>query len=614
MKIDQLTIANVIGVRRADIRPSVPVTMICGPNGAGKSSLRDAIALALTADLCRVALKKEAGALITDGQSDGTVELIVDGEVFAVTITEAGRVIDSQAGCDKPPELAYILDGSRFARASADERRELLFDITGSFATPDDVKQRLIARGVDEARATSIAPYLRAGFPEAQKESQAKAREAKASWRTVTGETYGDKKAEGWEPPAVEASGDPAAKAENAEAKARELDEQISALQQELGAARATQQAAQQHAVKVQRLYDQVAMIDRIKGRLATAEGNVEDCRAQLAAAGGEDPKAPGSYLLRGFASVTAEFVTEAEDSAEVIQLSPQTEALLARARAHLAEYRKLHGDPSAEPGDPARAEEIRRGLQVAESGAANARRDLAAAEAAAAELAEIEKAQQDSEAPDTGAIQARIAALTEQRNQWQADARKYRELHAAAGRRARQIENAARHHTDVQQWSEIADALSPTGIPAEILADALRPFSDRLSMTSKLAGWNLPVIDGDMSITVGGRPYGLLSESEKWRADCLLAEAISHVSDRRLLVLDRMDVLDAQGRNDLIFWLADMADADAFDTAVVLGTMRRDQLEKALPGLPDNFGVFWMEDGVLGAMSATAKAAEVAA
>ena len=132
--------------------------------------------------------------------------------------------------------------------------------------------------------------------------------------------------------------------------------------------------------------------------------------------------------------------------------------------------------------------------------------------------------------------------------------------------------------------------------------------------MTSKLAGWKLPVIDGDMNITVGGRPYGLLSESEKWRADYLLAEAISHVSGRRLLVLDRMDVLDAPGRNDLIFWLADMADANAFDTALVLGTMRRDQLEKALPGLPDNFGVFWMEGGNLEAMSATAKAAEVAA
>lgn len=37
---------------------------------------------------------------------------------------------------------------------------------------------------------------------------------------------------------------------------------------------------------------------------------------------------------------------------------------------------------------------------------------------------------------------------------------------------------------------------------------------------------------------------------------------------------------------------------------------MRRDQLEKALPGLPDNFGVFWMEGGNLEAMSATAKAA----
>ena len=45
MKVEQLSITNVIGVRRADIRPTVPVTMIAGANGAGKTSLRDAVAL-----------------------------------------------------------------------------------------------------------------------------------------------------------------------------------------------------------------------------------------------------------------------------------------------------------------------------------------------------------------------------------------------------------------------------------------------------------------------------------------------------------------------------------------------------------------------------------------
>jgi hypothetical protein len=35
-----------------------------------------------------------------------------------------------------------------------------------------------------------------------------------------------------------------------------------------------------------------------------------------------------------------------------------------------------------------------------------------------------------------------------------------------------------------------------------------------------------------------------------------MLAEAISFQSGLRLLVLDRFDVLDAQGRSDLLAWL----------------------------------------------------------
>lgn len=596
MKLNYIHIENMLGARQVDIALTQPVTLISGMNGAGKSSLRDAIRLALTADLCRISKKGEAAALISEGATAARVFVQTSDRDFEVAISKAGKITDSAAGTEPHPALPFVLDASRFARLSDTERRAMLFGLLGIETSHKAIAERLARKGLDEKKIASVLPILRAGFAAGEKHAKDETSQARGAWKAVTGETYGDKKADGWQPQLVEVAGDPVAKAENAEANIRALDEQIASMQREIGAAHGKQQAAQHHAAKIERLRDQVAMIDRIKARLKTAEENVASCREQLASVGGEDPKAPGNYLLRGLASVTAEFVAEAEDSAEVIQLSPQTEALLTRARAHLSEYRKLHGDPNAEPADQGRADEIRRGLATAESGAANARRDLAAAEAAAAELVELEKAKPDAP-PVVGDIEEQLRALQQRRAYWQADARKYHEAAGAAERRSKQIADAARHHQDVQQWSAIADALSPNGIQGEMIAEALDPLNKLLAEHAALAQWQPVRIGADKGITAGGREYRLCSESEKWRADALLAVAVAVLSGLRFAVLDRMDVLDATGREDALYWLSDIAEASQIDSVIVLATL------KAAPpaaALPPHVASYWLERGTL--------------
>ncbi|ENO80917.1 hypothetical protein B447_10638 [Thauera sp. 27] len=439
------------------------------------------------------------------------------------------------------------------------------------------------------------------GFNAAFEYAKDKAKESRILWKAITGETYGDKKAEAWEPPlATPVSGNPSALAENAQARVKALGEHIAALHQELGAARATREAAQQRAARIERLRDQAGMVERIKGRLATAEENVTHCKAQLA--GSEDPKAPGSYLARGLAGTLAEFVEVADEAGIDANLTN-------RARAHLVEYRKLHGDPNAEPADTARLAELRHAQQVAESGAANARRDLAAAEAAGAELAELEKAA-PLEAPKILDIETRLADARRRHTDWQADAQKYLEAAGAAERRAKQIASAAEHHADVQQWSAIADALSPNGIQAEMIAEALDPLNARLAEHAALAQWQPPRIGADMVITVGSRLYGLLSESERWRADALLAVTIAQLSGLRLVVLDRLDVLDATGREDALFWLSDVAEAGQIDTAIVLATLKAAPPAQALP---THIASHWIERGTLIATHTNQQALEAA-
>jgi hypothetical protein len=103
-------------------------------------------------------------------------------------------------------------------------------------------------------------------------------------------------------------------------------------------------------------------------------------------------------------------------------------------------------------------------------------------------------------------------------------------------------------------------------------------------------------LVDGDMTITAGGRLYALLSESEKWRVDAMIAEAISHLSGVKLLVLDRVDVLDFVGREDLLYWLDGLAEDGEIETALLFATL------KALPAaLPDSAAAVWIENGTAG-------------
>ncbi|MFK1241817.1 hypothetical protein ACIUWX_14325, partial [Pseudomonas aeruginosa] len=164
-----------------------------------------------------------------------------------------------------------------------------------------------------------------------------------------------------------------------------------------------------------------------------------------------------------------------------------------------------------------------------------------------------------------------------------------------AAAQRQDVIKQAAGFHAEVCAWSALADALSPTGIPAEILADAIGPVNDTLKRLAGIAGWSPVEISADIDVTFGGRLYGLLSESERWRCDTTIALAIATISGLRLVLLDRLDVLDLPSRNQAIALMRAMTSDREIDSVIVAGT-----LKEPMAKTPSWLQAVWIDAGQL--------------
>ena len=198
MKLSTLTISNFLGARDVRLDLQAPVTLVCGANGSGKSSCRDALDLALTGALHRVALKKDAGALVTEGAQKARISVAGHELAVEVGISAAGKMARTGASLEAMPDLLpYVLNGQRFARGlTPDGRRQFLFGLMGVDINGAAVMKRLEARGCDMARAARVG--LLGGFPAACSEAKQYATLARGAWKAVIGEAYGSQKAEGW--------------------------------------------------------------------------------------------------------------------------------------------------------------------------------------------------------------------------------------------------------------------------------------------------------------------------------------------------------------------------------------------------------------------------------
>jgi len=596
MKIARIHIENFIGAAAVDLVTTAPIQLITGHNAAGKSSIRDAVALALTADLTRVNLKKDAAALIHEGASSALCEITdADGDAFRVAITRAGKITDSMKGRETDPVLPYVLDAQRFARLDPTARRAFLFGLMNVSLEPAAVKERLLADGIDAVSIDRVVPLLRAGFDAAAAEAKRRATEAKGAWKLLTGETWGSQKGETWR--AAAKPFDPKALA----AKVTELthaDVAVASWQQSLGAIEAEAKRRTGLRAQIEGLRGKAALLQRAKTKLGVDQQTLADVGASLLAAQTAAGDAPRVGLLHDLAAAVNDLVS----------FCPVDSAQYVDAAAALQAYEREHGPIGSTGGDPEARESLPRfaaARDQAQRTVDHDLRDVAAAESAGTELKLLEQQLADA-GPSEDAEEARKQLNTqiEARTAVVAEVDRLRALKTAAEAVETKTASASKYHAEILAWDQLGDALGPNGLPAKLLAEALAPINDRLARSALDAQWPRVEILDDMTIRVAlhERPYALLSESERWRCDAMLAEAISSVAGAGLLVLDRADVLDGAGRQELLSWLDAMAEFGEIATALVFATL------KAPPSnLPPTIDVHWMENGAVGQLKEAA-------
>lgn len=571
MRITKIEAANVAGLARADINLNTGALLVAGANMSGKSSLRDAISMALIGQPARVSKKKDLDQMVHDGAKKGRATVYSGEEVLGQFTLPKGEFAGPEI--KNAEYLPLVIDPAKFAAMSSDERRTALFKITGCGAGMKAIEPLLAKRSLDMALFDEVKPMLRSGFPAAEKFAQDKAREAKGAWKATTGETWGSDKADGWEMELPAVTLPTAEEIEQARAAVTKTESDIARGNEHKGMLLEQKRQHEGSAQRIAELREKAEGLDRAKAKLvvdekdlATWSKKAADLSVQLnsakaAAAGCECPSCGAMLRIEG-----ATLVPHSLEGARVGNIT-ELQAELKKAT------------DARDMLDRARSNDLS---------------TIAAAEQAQADLATAEQAG----TYDPAALEKTADALTMLQQRLaseKAKAEALADLRAQADSAAGVTAKAGELHAEIAAWLDIADAMSPEGIPAELLAQALAPINQSLQVLAGMAGWPLVEISRDIDVTSQSRPYALISESEKWRADTLLALAIAQITELRLVVLDRFDVLEPKARGQLIGLVHQLVSMESIDTVIMLGTL------KEKPGaLPDGFTAAWINNCIV--------------
>lgn len=565
MKIGQLAIKNFLGIRQFNSSLG-ELNLICGLNGSGKSSVENAIRLAVIGQVSRVSLKKDFSLLIHEGQKQAQIQ--IEGDPDSTLTITASKNTGIPNADDAPPVLQLLLNMHSFSGMDATELRKALFAISGIGTDDAEIMKRLEEAEADMRRVESIRPLLR-NFEAAEKEAEGKVKEARGEWKGITGETYGEVKAESWEAdvPAV--------------VKVKDRSAELRAAVQAANKALAEQKAGKGMRVQIERDLEAA----RAKGKeysrhadaMAPIDKDIETAKATIAEL---------ENVLAGGPAIKAVGTAPCPECGSDLMILPGNK-LIGRGEYESQQASSPSADVKLKLGEQKKA------LEFLERARANRKRDLDAADTAAKQVPAYEKQLEDlaksSDAEDEATLQAAFDDADTAYRAHVDELGSVASSELAAKRAVEKTKDAAGAHASAKAWHKIKQLMSPDGIPSQFLNGVLDQLNRRLLASAKETGWGQVQIHADMHITYAGRLLQLCSESERWRADAQLCEAVAYVSAECFLMFDRVDVLGAEQRGVLLGWCDQLVQEG--HQVVLFSTLKG-------PPAVEGVNVVWLERG----------------
>lgn len=208
-------------------------------------------------------------------------------------------------------------------------------------------------------------------------------------------------------------------------------------------------------------------------------------------------------------------------------------------------------------------------------------------------------------ELEDMPALEQELTELTRRVEAGPARIQVVKDWGAQLERTTDSLAKAAAAEKSLASWERLCKALGPKGIRARAIAGPLKELEakinarlneyspgHRVELTST-EGFELRVYgpgNADCPLPIKG-----LSTSERLRVGVALQDALSHLTGLRFLLIDNMDMLDADNEWRLFATLEGMA-AD-YDSIVVIATMDSDH---PLPNPGQGWTVYWLKDGAV--------------
>lgn len=555
----KLRVRNVAGIKQADLLLN-GLVLVCGINGAGKSTLLQCAAAGAlaTAYVRGQKTKVQASRLLRRGADVGSLTLAYAGGDTKVTYPDAkveqsgiprtlgtALGINAAALMDLAPKDRVAEVG---ARLKADPTKG---DLTAWLASQPPPKispqnidllwERIEASGWDAVHATAKEGGTR----------------LKGRWEQVTGDRWGGKKAETWAPAGMRP--DRIYDLAEAEAEAARLYEISTKMTMQSVASRTSRSALDARAG---RLLDAQAALDRLM-----AEQHALDVEGERLAA-------------------ERDGLPDATDAAAFPQC-PHCLRAVRVTRAAMHGPLVLEKAPPALSGEPLERlrAEIRVNQDAIERLGVDIQRNAAAIVEARIALDDATKAQRDLEQMQT------FSAVS------QSDIDQAIEDHRMAGRRVDGIRSLNAARDIYQEWlvnERMVEALAPGGVRATIMQQRMAGFNGRLGEVAAAAEFAEVAVSDECEATYDGRPYALLSESERWRVDLTIAVTLGQMEKAGLILVDRLDVLHAPARKGVLLMLRGLG------TPALIG-----MTAKIVSDAPDlaaaRMGArYWLKDGVL--------------